>query len=302
MPLFDRALAKMQRRVTFLPKEVQVWKASADANVDDLGIHRSQFEALKIMLDGLLEKQDDLLSQLSPTLPPEQFAEVYWRLVSLIAGVNDLWSIFRHIITQHQDRLFRPLLDTADLVAADCYLTCLNQARNWSLLKEQEYREPPLVYLQAEISPATSSRGSRVESLGFPLHHYRDMRLPIPIVVLPFDHAGSLWLFCSLHHEVGHNLDQDLNLRSELKRQITRRLQTENVPYERLVVWQQWVGEVLADTFGVLLGGAGFGYSLAELLLVLAPLFPDLNTKDKHPHPYVRVYLVAATLRLCGVP
>ena len=302
MPLLDRTLAEMQRRVTFLPREVQVWKASADENVDELGIHRSQFEALKILLDGLLEKQDNLLPQLSPSLPPGQFAEVYWRLVSLTAGANDLWSIFRHIIAQHQDKLFKPLLDAADLVAADCYLTCLNQVHNWGLLEEKEYREPPLVYLEADISPATASRGARVESLGFPLHHYRDMRLPIPIVVLPFDHAESLWLFCSLHHEVGHNLDQDLRLRSELKRQMTRRLQTESVPRERLAVWEQWVGEVLADTFGVLLGGAGFGHSMASLLLVLAPLFPDLNTGDKHPHPYVRVYLIAATLRLCGVP
>lgn len=142
----------------------------------------------------------------------------------------------------------------------------------------------------------------RVEALGFPLRHYRDMRLPIPIVVLPFDHAGSLWLFCSLHHEVGHNLDQDLKLRVELKRLVTQRLQAENIPRERLAMWQQWAGEVLADAFGVLLGGAGFGHSLASLLQVLAPLFPALNSGDKHPHPYVRVYLVAAMLRLCGVP
>ena len=302
MPLFDRIVAEMQRRVTLLPEEMQAWKASADANTDELGIHSSQFEALKIMLEGLQEKQEELLPQLSPALPPGQFAEVYWRLVNQTAGINDLWSIFRHIIAQHQDKLLKPLLDAADLVAANCYLTCLQQARTWGLLEEEQFREPPLVYLEAEVSPATASRGMRVEALGFPLRHYRDMRLPIPIVVLPFDHAGSLWLFCSLHHEVGHNLDQDLKLRRELKQLLTKRLQAENVPRERLAMWQQWAGEVLADAFGVLLGGAGFGHSLASLLLVLAPLFTVLNPGDKHPHHHVRVYLVASMLRLCGVP
>ena len=302
MPLFDQVVAEMQRRVTLLPKEVQAWKASADANVKGLGIHRSQFEALKIMMDGLLEKQDKLLPQLLPALPLEQFAGVYWRLVNQTSGINNLWSIFRYIIAQHQDELLKSFLDAADLVAADCYLICLNQARKWGLIKEEEFREPPLAYLEAEISPATASRGTKVEALGFPLRQYRDLRLPIPIVLLPFDHIESPWLFCSLHHEVGHNLDQDLKLRSELKEQVYKRLQAENVPLDRREIWEQWVSEVLADAFGVLLGGAGFGHSLASLLLVLAPLFPALNPKDKHPDHYVRVYLVSAMLRQCGVP
>jgi hypothetical protein len=51
---------------------------------------------------------------------------------------------------------------------------------------------------------------------------------------------------------------------------------------------------MLADTFGVLLGGAGFAHSLNSFLMVLAPAaqFQALNTDDPHPPFYVRLRLL----------
>ena len=257
MTLFDRVRAEMRRRaaLTLLSEELQAWKASAAANVDGLGIHGSQLAALEILMDGLKKRQEGALSQLSPALPPRQFAEFHYDLVNEIVGTYDVWCVFRHIIAQRQDQHLKPLLDAADLVAADCYRTCLNRVRDWGLLTEQQFREPPLVYLEAATSPATVSRGKEIKNLGFPMQRHRYLRLPIPIVTLPFDQATCLWLFCTLHHEVGHDLDQDLELRQELEQYLINRLKTENVPSDRWEIWQRWTGEILADAFGVLLGG-----------------------------------------------
>ena len=42
------------------------------------------------------------------------------------------------------------------------------------------------------------------------MRQYRDRMLPIPVVLFPYDQASSMWMLCALAHEVGHNLDHDL--------------------------------------------------------------------------------------------
>jgi len=158
-----------------------------------------------------------------------------------------------------------------------------------------------LVYLEADVSPATANRGEKVRTLGLPVRQYRDLRLPIPIVSFPLDHADCLWLFCTIHHEVGHNLDQDLKLGRELKQHLEAKLKTEGVPADQREIWRRWAGEILADVFGVLLGGTGFGYSLTSLLLVVAPHLLALDTEGEHPDSHVRIYLVAEMLRQSGI-
>ena len=297
MTLLDRTVAELKRREALLSDEINAWTQSASKNVNQMGIHKSQFEALKEMMDGLLAKQAQLLKELSPAQSSQQFAEGYLRLLMEIVGTHDLWRIFSYIFTQLKEERLGPLVDAADLVAADCYLTCLNQLRFWGVIKEGQFREPPLIYLEADLSPATASRGKKVQALGFPLGKYRDLRLPIPIVSLPIDYADCLWLFCTLHHEVGHNLDQDLKLGRELNQHLQEKLKAQGVSLDRQKTWSRWTNEILADVFGVLLGGAGFAYTLTSLLLVVAPQWPVLNAEEEHPDHSVRIYLVAEMLR-----
>jgi hypothetical protein len=293
----DRTIAELQRRADLLSVEINDWNESASQNVDQMGTHKSQFWALKEMMDGLLARQTQLLKELSPEQSAQQFAERHYRLLMEIAGTQNLWGVFRYIFAQLEEKRLGLLVDAANRVAADCYITCLDHLRDWRLITEQQYREPPLVYLQANITPATLTRGKKVEALGFPLWQYPDLRLPIPIVCLPPDHADCLWLFCALYHEVGHNLDQDLKLGRELKQHLDTKLEAERVPDDQREVWRRWTSEILADVFGVLLGGAGFSHSLASLLLVMAPRKLALDTENAHPDNYVRIYLVAELLR-----
>ena len=63
--LFERALAEMQYRTSFslLARELETWREKAENNIEGFGIHGSQFMALDILLSGLREHKDILLSQ-----------------------------------------------------------------------------------------------------------------------------------------------------------------------------------------------------------------------------------------------
>lgn len=300
MDLLLYAQNEISRRAALLPREVSAWSDIANANENNFGIHKSQFEALKIMMTGLLERQRGLLEGFTGNLSAEQFAEQSLSLGDEVVGTHDLWRIFRQIMAQREDANLKRPVDAADLVAADCYLTCMGQARDWGAIEEQKFREPPLTYFEAEISPSTASRGYGVASLGFPVRLYRNMQLPIPIVLMPIDQAASLWMFCNLHHEVGHNLDQDLKLSNEFFTPLLNRMIEKGIPSDRQKLWaSKWSGEIVADVFGVMLGGAGFAQVLGAWILTLAPAarFQELNAADVHPPFYVRVPLIVALLR-----
>ena len=307
MPLLERMKADIGRRSEILPKDVQRWKdaidqaALADPNAGGgtMGIHQSQISALKEMMDGLQARQTELLDQLNPSGPLLEFSTAYLKLSDEIVSAHELWRIFRYIIALHEDATIGPLIDAADLIAVDCYLTCMNKVREWKLVADNEFRAPPLVFLEAEMSPSTASRGYSAGALGFPLRRYRNMRLPIPLILLPSDTATSMWMLCTLHHEVGHNLDQDLKLQAEMSGLLLTRLQQHGTSQDIQKMWWQWTAEILADAFGVLLGGAGFAHALCWWLLVLAPepTFQAFNPDDVHPPYFVRIHLIAAMLR-----
>ena len=319
-PLLDRMKVDIERRAQLLPAEVKRWVDLAGQDtgnplktVGKEGIYQSQIDALKLMMDELQARQTELAKKLLPTATPEEFSVAYLELADEIVSAHEIWRIFRYIIGLHKDANLGPLVDAAGLVARDCYLTCMNKMRDWKLVEEDQFRAPPLVYLEAEMSPSTASRGYSAQSLGFPLRKYKDKRLPIPLILLPSDAASSMWLLAALHHEVGHNLDQDLNLSEGLRTRLLIHLDRQTdpadpnqklVPDDRQRQWVLWTPEILADAFGIMLGGAGFAHALCWWLLVMAPdpKVKTLDTTAKHPPHYVRVFLIATMLRWFKLP
>src|SRR5207248_97344 len=57
---------------------------------------------------------------------------------------------------------------------------------------------------------------------------------------------------------------------------------------------------LIADVFGVLLGGVAYARSLASLLLRPPADITTLDTQDQHPNGYVRMFFIAALLRQAG--
>lgn len=301
MDLQARAALTINRRAALLPGEVAEWQQKATQNAGGLGIHRSQLDALSLMMAGLLKRQSDKLALLSPAQPMQAFSQAHQAVVAEIIGTNGLWSLFRTIIDQQVNPHFSQLLRAADFIAADCYLACMQKAVAWGLIAEEAHRAPPLVYLYAAESPVAANKGRKISSLDAAIA-LGDQVLPVPVIRVPFDHINCYWLLCSIHHEVGHNVNEELGLVDELKDKLSTRLTQEGVRPERILTWKRWAGEILADTFGVLLGGAGFAYAMGLLVLPRAPLSLTFKSGAVHPDSFVRVNLLAAMLRKCGVP
>ncbi len=289
-------IALLRRRATALADEIRVWDAAATSD-KAYSIHRSQIFALKEMMSVLFERQRALLTALSPAAPFDSFAADVGAIEREIVGANDLWRTFRTALDQRRDAAPRAALDAADLTAADCYLGSMRRAAAWKVVDEDRFREPPLTLLDARYTPATAPRATPVSAAGLATRVYKDMRLPVPLLLLPFDQIGGMWHLTAIHHEVGHDLDQDLGLRGGLAEALGRALGAASVPDARRAVWGGWVPELLGDAVGVLLGGAGFGASLASLLAALGAGRQIAALDDPHPDSTLRVALLAALLR-----
>ncbi|MBP1468331.1 hypothetical protein EYB53_021650 [Candidatus Chloroploca sp. M-50] len=299
--------AEIAHRMRILHDDIAAHTIAVDANEAGQGIHQSQVATLKTMMEVLLQRQDNLLTELALDRSPAAMAKTYADLLGEIAGSHGLWRLFRTIYAQRLDPAEKRLLDAADLVAEDCYRPCIQVARDWGLI-DGKYREPPLVWIEAGLSPLIFPRQSEVRALGMTLRPYLTQRLPIPIIVLPPDHAGCFWLYATLHHEVGHNLDQDLRsggcgqrIAEELRQKIVDRLAAAGVDPARRQIWTRWADEITADAFGVLLGGAGFAACLTALLVPQAPQHGEVVRNDEHPDAFVRIELIAQMLERCEI-
>jgi hypothetical protein len=116
--------------------------------------------------------------------------------------------------------------------------------------------------------------------------------LPIPVIEVPWDHVTNVWELLSLHHEVGHDLEADLKLRSRLKAAIGAA-----APGERQSRWIAWQPEVIADLIGIQLAGPAYTEMLINLLLLPPADVTTLDVSDPHPTHYPRILMNTAYIR-----
>lgn len=296
-----RTQTELEFRLRALPASLAGWKKLAEGNVDGFGIHRNQLRAVDAMITSLAARRDALLASLAGK-DPAGYANGYLEVLEEIAAVDGVWQVFELALHQRQDPVRKPLLDLADLVAASCYREVIERAVTWGLVPGDDRRAPPLVVLEAAVTPSTVKRGEALALVGHPLPEVRDFRLPIPLVLVPPDHVDAAWLLCALYHEIGHNLDQDLRLQRKLQDELLA-LAPGTISQERAEQWSAWTPEIVADALGVLLGGPGYASAVAGALTVMAPatLFATLDRSDRHPSPHVRVPLLCALLDRLGV-
>jgi hypothetical protein len=300
-----RVLAELAHRVALFPHEIDRLQAAVAADEDGLRIHTTQIGVLRILMAELLQRQREFLERLGGDIPDADLADgVAALLYEEMSGAQKVWNIFSQAFAARRTPELAPHFDTADLVAAECYLLAIAQARNWGILDEAGLREPPLVCPEAFQEPVTLGRSALVGGLGTFCDagwRFHDLRLPIPLVLMPTDQIACVWLLPALCHEVGHDVDGDLGLTTEIKRCLG---ESPALATERRSAWQTWSPEIVADAFGVLVGSAGFAEWLAALVLPLAPgaRFRELDPSITHPHPLVRVPVLAAMLRRLGVP
>ncbi len=302
MSIRDQTAAELERRAALLPDELAEWKTLTSQNVGGLGIHTSQVEAITDFFEARIELHGEMVQELADAADDDELAYIRSDLESELGGAYGLMAVFRHILAQRRDTdRYRDELNAADLVAADCYRPCIGSAVNWNVLKQGQFRVPPLTFLNARSSPQALTRGRTFKSFGFDLEGAeKQLPLPFSFVSLRYHDTSSLWSYCTIHHEVGHLLDQDLGLADELG-QLLAADPGPGIDPSRSVQWGLWLKESIADAFGVLLGGAGFVYTLADMLLLPASEVAEMPPDD-HPPPYLRISLLGALLRRTLIP
>ena len=285
---------ELRRRVEALPREVNEWKKRT-VDVVEMNVHFTQIQALEILMNEFVRRERKLLDQLQPEANSNEFHNIALQLIDEIIHAQRAWDFFRDKLELRFSPTFKEPLWLTDTIAWNCYRPVLEQATVAGILSKDELREPPLTYLTAEFSPATWERGRRPwDGRDYVLG---TASLPIPVIELPWDHVENPWEFLTIHHEVGHDLEADLQLRLALQTVLEEELQKADVPGERISVWQAWQGEVFADLVGLQLGGPAFTEVLMNLLLLPTDQVIYYNTSDPHPTHYVRILMNAAYSR-----
>lgn len=294
LPTLTLRREELQRRVDALPAEVSEWSARATAEID-MNVHFSQLAALKVFIDALVDKQKTLMAGLDPSGDVEAFRSTAFQVVDQVIKSQRAWDFFRDKLELRFSPDFKDVLWVADTVAWDCYRPVMDRAVDAAIVLPAEVREPPLTYLTAEFSPATWVRGSRPNDGRD--YHLGTSRLPIPVIEVPWDHLGNLWELVSLQHEVGHDIEADLQLRPVLLASLQQELGAAGVPAARAKVWAAWEGETFADFVGLQLGGPPFARGLMHLIMLPAEMVTTYNPDDPHPTHYTRILLNAAYIR-----
>lgn len=305
MDIRQQLTYELHRRVQLLPQTINELKDLADKGVDGMGIHQSQINTVKSVLDKMAEDHVLLVEDLKATLALKDFTDKRSEIEQFLTATNSIMATFRYIFAQRgESPSTKKMLDIADLVSAYCYKPCMQLANQWRELPRDHYREPPLTYLNAMLSPAAIARRHNLNQIGLKLYTDTENLLPISVISFPFHDTIAVWTFCSLYHEVGHLLDNDLCLRDELDQALSEALKQagKNEPgsLQRQTMWHFWLGEMIADAFGVLLGGVAYGYALLAMLFRTIEEIETLEG-DKHPNEYVRVYLLCELMRATGV-
>jgi hypothetical protein len=229
-------------------------------------------------------------------MPADEFGRKRAYFESELNGAHGVAAVFRYMLAQRADREAQGrVLDVADRVAADCYRPAIEQAQAWGLLEQHTFREPPLTYFHTAASALALTRRNTLAMVGLKLEGHSELKLPIPVIALPFHQAVAPWSFCGIYHEAGHLLDQDLGLRDGLEPRLRAKLGAGDAT--RTEQWVFWLPELIADTFGVLWGGKGFASYMMGLLLLAEAELTRIDPADEHPPGYLRLLLITALLR-----
>jgi hypothetical protein len=297
MSIQNQLLGDLTLRASELATELASWRKEADSNKAGMGIHQSQFAAIDVMFQERLKLQEERLTAARTAANPADFYEDRLRLERDVEGNQAVMGIFRYIMAQRDDtERYRKALDAADLIAGECYRLCIHRARGFDAIQGDEFREPPLTYLNPRSTPVAHTRAQTFATFNLlPDRLPSELVMPISVIALPFPYAATVWNYCGIYHEVGHPLDQDLRISETLGPTLSAQGFANPEP------WQTWLTEIVPDAFGVLLGGVAYAHSLSNLLL--GPQ-DEVMQRSLGPHPtsYVRVFLLGELLREADVP
>jgi hypothetical protein len=298
-PVIDpaRTAAELRAKLAGLQCELDEWQA-ATAEGGMLRRHHTQIQAVA---GTLMQVSAGLAAQIEGVDQGMWILDRAGSLDRRIMDLHRLWGFFRAKFALR----YVPWLEAPLVTADDLAWACYSPVQNY--VDQDRRREPPLVYFTGGTSPFLMPRGTPYVVEPLPDGSMREpefteaVRLvPVALIGLPWFQVDHLPDAPLIGHEVGHAIEQDLELGA-----CVRALIEAAVPPGRRAAWGAWSAEVFADIYGTLCCGSGFARALMTLLAVHPRQVQGevRNEEDwgSYPTRTLRVLLTAAVLEQLGV-
>lgn len=303
-----RKVSELRHKLESVPADLARWeRASSDAQAP-LAKHHTQIRraghVLRALADQVVVELVPLEASASPVLTECR------RIERQILELHRIWDFFRSKLTQRQDDGLRDYLATADDFAWACYQPVQAHVSSAHVAADR-VREPPLIFCNGGSSPFAMSRGYSYQAESVPgeamsTSAFRAVlrALPISVIGVPWFQTEYLPDALVIGHEVGHNVEDDFHLTERLATLLADALEADAVPTDRRDAWSSWLGEVFADTWGVLAAGPAFVGSLMDFLALAPRSIVDERIDGPpwgaYPTSTLRIFYCLEVLTVCG--
>ncbi|MBO3743234.1 hypothetical protein [Actinoplanes flavus] len=281
----ERKLAELTAKIAGLREEFTHWRSESSAG-RPLEKHYSQIERITARLDTFTEL---LIRDLT-----DENILTRWQGIELsLLDVHHLWDFFRGKFAARYVPWLRDVLVVGDELVWACYAPAQAAAARSGQMDPNSVREPPLTYFGNDATPLAISRHSSYRASLYTDELAGELRsLPVPVTAVPWHQGAHVPDVLMLTHEAGHHVEDDFGLTPHL----TAAVATSGIPPTRLTFWQDRLGEVFADIYGVLSAGAGYVTALADFLAAPPPVVAGQRAHARYPTTHLRVQLALATL------
>jgi hypothetical protein len=285
-----RAVQSAPRPVLRPGADDRPWEPSYAAEQADL-IDR----VISLALQDNLNRTRQLFGEID-RMPAEAVLAHASALESEFVGMVQAFAPYRDALLQRAASPTARSLAMLDRVVADAYISVMERAHSLGLVERRALSVIPLCSLHAAYSPIAYAH--KIEAR-------RPGPIPVPLLFVSFDRAGSPWDWPLVFHEIGHPLMRELcggtpALEIEWAAALSQ-LALQGIGDPTIAgYWARWSGEVFADVVGVMMGGPAYAVALQEALSQPREVLAQFHPEDPHPPQVVRVFLCAGILRSLG--
>ncbi len=263
-------LLALDAKLDILTQESRAWQRDSANAETQFALHHSQIDEVCQDLDAIRALISTELTALRASAAPA-WADIE-RLERRILAALQIWDSYRAKWALRVEPGLRLTLNLIDDLAWLAYRPAHERALASGQLAPERARLPPLVYTNPRWSPFARSReqGYELDEDSGVLHQVDDFEpylrcMPVPLIGIPWTLAAHLPDAVFVGHEVGHLVEDDLALDTELRAVIQAALAGADETHRQ--AWSRhWRSEVFADIWGVLCCGPAYALTLAELL------------------------------------
>lgn len=304
-PLADqRALRRheLQAKLTSLSLEFDYWRTQIMEGAP-LAHNHSQIERILRRLAGAqaglaveLTREQDWLGR------PGRIVQ------RAILELHHIWHFFRSKLALRAIKPLGDFLSVADELAWACYQPARDRAVAVQPARQDALREPPLTFFTAWVSPFMLPRTAPYQAEPTWVDDDAEHRIVlntelvrevlIPVIGLPWHQTAHLPEMLAIAHEVGHAIEKDCRLSSELALHLGAALDTPETA-RRLPAWRSWASEIFADLWGVLSLGPAFAQVLMNFLASdpTSIQAEPVQASGRYPLTYLRILVSIEILK-----